>query len=109
MLAFLEFQNLNKNDYLSKDAAMVWDAINDGRALQKPDEFLNRFSILMYADLKRYHYYYWFAFPAFVLPNQLKSVPLTNKTIPDDQNLTNQSRIIKLDSVCSTETCQMFR
>jgi hypothetical protein len=27
---------------------------------------LNRFFVITYADLKKYKYYYWFAFPAFV-------------------------------------------
>jgi hypothetical protein len=27
---------------------------------------LNRFFLITYADLKKYKYYYWFSFPAFV-------------------------------------------
>ena len=40
---------------------------------------LTRFVIHMFADLKKYHYYYWFAFPAIVLPSTIK---LTEKTQP---------------------------
>ena len=40
-------------------------------ALEDP-RFLTRFVIHMFADLKKYHYYYWFAFPAIVLPSTIK-------------------------------------
>ena len=40
-------------------------------ALEDP-RLLTRFVIHMFADLKKYHYYYWFAFPAIVLPSTIK-------------------------------------
>ena len=73
------FKVLDKKKYLSKEAAIVWESINDGQALKSPDQCLTRFSILIFADLKKYHFYYWFAFPAFSLPSELKMVPVDNE------------------------------
>lgn len=39
----------------------VWESIVKGST-----ENLSRFLLITFADLKKYKYYYWFAFPAFV-------------------------------------------
>ncbi|KAF7730192.1 Autophagy protein 7 [Apophysomyces ossiformis] len=57
-----EFRKMDKNKLFSE----VWDAIRSKRALDQP-ELLSQFMLLAFADLKRYKFYYWFAFPA-VMP-----------------------------------------
>lgn len=39
----------------------IWEGIT-----KKDTSLLNHFFLITYADLKKYKYYYWFAFPAFV-------------------------------------------
>ena len=43
----------------------TWDAINDGTIYSCPS-LLASFVVLSFADLKKYRFHYWFAFPAFV-------------------------------------------
>ena len=101
------FKSLDKNGFLAKEACVVWEAINDGRALKTPDDYLNRFSVLMYADLKRYHYYYWFAFPAFVLPKQLKMISFENSTGHTSSD-SDKCWMKRLDHIYSEESCQIL-
>ncbi|TPX43321.1 hypothetical protein SeLEV6574_g05134 [Synchytrium endobioticum] len=70
-----EFQATDKNR-LFKDAAMrIWDDIVSGSAIKSP-HLLNRFLLLTFADLKRYRFYYWFAFPA-LMPQEPYQVTAT--------------------------------
>lgn len=39
----------------------MWNSIQQGDT-----NSLTRFLVITFADLKKYKYYYWFAFPAFV-------------------------------------------
>ena len=87
----------------------MWNAINNGTALKTPDEFLNRFSILMYADLKKYHYYYWFAFPAFVLPKEIKLLPQPNTELEETKINTNKTWSKLLSQCCCPKACEILR
>jgi len=66
------FKSEDKISFLKSEAEKMWDAIITGSWIENPD-VLTSFSILMYADLKKYMFYYWFAFPAF---NVLSGVKL---------------------------------
>ncbi|KAF9882268.1 hypothetical protein CkaCkLH20_00304 [Colletotrichum karsti] len=58
-----DFKNADKSAMLQLAARHIWDAINDGSIYSVPS-LLSSFTILSYADLKKYRFTYWFAFPA---------------------------------------------
>lgn len=57
------FKNIDRNEILKNDVRQIWDAIKDGTIYSVPS-LLSSFSILSYADLKKYRMTYWFCFPA---------------------------------------------
>ncbi|RMD39546.1 hypothetical protein DV735_g5577, partial [Chaetothyriales sp. CBS 134920] len=66
---FNTFEDYRKVDYsatLKQAGAKIWDAINDGSILSNPS-LLAAFHVISFADLKKYRFHYWFAFPAFVM------------------------------------------
>ena len=60
-----EYRSCDKNAMLQKAARTIWDAINDGTIYSCPS-LLASFLVLSFADLKKYRFSYWFAFPALV-------------------------------------------
>ncbi|KAF9021697.1 E1-like protein-activating [Hymenopellis radicata] len=57
-----EFKAADKTKLFNECADKIWDSI----ITTKSTDSLNSFLVITYADLKKYKYYYWFAFPAFV-------------------------------------------
>ncbi|THV52048.1 hypothetical protein BGAL_0091g00030 [Botrytis galanthina] len=58
-----DFKNMDKQAMLQTSAKQIWDAINDGTIYSIPS-LLSSFTILSFANLKKYTFTYWFAFPA---------------------------------------------
>ncbi|ENH67699.1 Ubiquitin-like modifier-activating enzyme atg-7 [Fusarium oxysporum f. sp. cubense race 1] len=58
-----DFKNTDKPAMLKTAGRQIWDAIKDGSIYSVPS-LLSSFIILSYADLKKYKFTYWFAFPA---------------------------------------------
>ncbi|EAW13779.1 putative autophagy ubiquitin-activating enzyme ApgG [Aspergillus clavatus NRRL 1] len=58
-----EYRNIDKSQVLQQAGKMIWNAIEDGSIYLCPS-LLSSFIILSYADLKKYKFHYWFAFPA---------------------------------------------
>ncbi|KAH7376387.1 ubiquitin-like modifier-activating enzyme atg-7 [Plectosphaerella cucumerina] len=72
-----DFRNTDKPAMLQLAARQIWDAINDGTIYEVPS-LLSSFAMLSYADLKKYTFTYWFAFPALHSdPQWKKSGPVT--------------------------------
>ncbi|KAJ3196423.1 Autophagy protein 7, partial [Irineochytrium annulatum] len=69
-----EFKSLDKQAILSAAAARIWDAIVDGSATKDPS-LLTRFHLITFADLKKFKFYYWFAFPALLPKDVFKALP----------------------------------
>uniref|UniRef100_A0A3Q2E3D4 ATG7 autophagy related 7 homolog (S. cerevisiae) n=1 Tax=Cyprinodon variegatus TaxID=28743 RepID=A0A3Q2E3D4_CYPVA len=67
------FRATDKKALLEKEAKEIWDAIQSGAALKNPS-ILCKFILLTFADLKKYHFYYWFCFPALCFPEGLKMI-----------------------------------
>ncbi|KAJ8918579.1 hypothetical protein NQ315_013084 [Exocentrus adspersus] len=57
-----QFKESNKTDLINDEGKSLMEKIKNELVLQDPS-VLNNFFILSFADLKKYHYYYWFAFP----------------------------------------------
>ncbi|PRP80417.1 hypothetical protein PROFUN_11963 [Planoprotostelium fungivorum] len=76
------FASLDKVVLLDKVAAQIWSDIESGKAIEDSSR-LNRFLLLTFADLKKHHFYYWFAFPAL----QLNPAATATPSIPADQAL----------------------
>ncbi|XP_010494743.1 PREDICTED: ubiquitin-like modifier-activating enzyme atg7 [Camelina sativa] len=60
------FHKLDKQSLLKAEANKIWDDIQSGKALEDP-AVLSRFLVISFADLKKWSFRYWFAFPALVL------------------------------------------
>ncbi|KAI8333621.1 hypothetical protein BC941DRAFT_473373 [Chlamydoabsidia padenii] len=67
---FEQFQSMDKNQLFQETANEIWQSIQSGDSNK-----LTRFLMLTFADLKKYKFYYWFAFPAIIptKPWSLKS------------------------------------
>lgn len=58
-----EFKSIDKASLINSIGEMLWANIKNKTWIKNPNVLLN-FFILSFADLKKFHYYYWFAFPA---------------------------------------------
>ena len=73
-----EFKSEDKVKFLAHNVEPVWrliaanDADENASAIFDDTSRLNRFVVSTFADLKKYHYYYWFAFAAFSEPKDVR-------------------------------------
>nr|APY27057.2 autophagy-related protein 7 [Dugesia japonica] len=59
-----DFNNRNKVEFLNSFGSQkILENIKNGRYLKHPHKIC-QFSLLTYADLKKFNFFYWFAFPA---------------------------------------------
>lgn len=73
--------------------AQIWEAIQDGTIYSVPS-LLSSFAVLSFADLKKYRFTYWFAFPA------LHSDPSWKQAGPVGR-MSSQESTALVDAVCT--------
>ena len=74
-----EYRNIDKMNMLQQAGRTIWDAIQDGTIYSCPS-LLSSFVVLSFADLKKYRFSYWFAFPALVSDPHWAPVPITGSS-----------------------------
>ncbi|GFQ84270.1 ubiquitin-like modifier-activating enzyme ATG7 [Trichonephila clavata] len=81
-----DFKSKDKKALLQSVGQKIWEAIVNGTALDNPLT-LQSVLCLTFADLKKYHYYYWFAFPALMFPNSTvcKETKKINDFLPSNE------------------------
>ncbi|KAF9975025.1 Autophagy protein 7 [Actinomortierella ambigua] len=89
-----DFKSIDKKELFHSVVQQIWEDITSGRALTSP-ELLNRFLLVTFADLKKFKFHYWFAFPA------LLADPVWN--IAEGHNLR------QLDTVMTADDVESFR
>ncbi|KAJ3023351.1 UNVERIFIED_CONTAM: Autophagy protein 7 [Siphonaria sp. JEL0065] len=75
-----DFKNMDKTATLKAASERVWRAIVSGDALTN-QSLLAAFSVLTFADLKKFKFYFWFAFPA-LLPTDHFTMPVKDGIRP---------------------------
>lgn len=106
-----EYRNIDKTLMIQQAGKTIWDAINDGTIYSCPS-LLSSFLILSFADLKKYRFHYWFAFPAIhsyppwvPASNDVEGTAATNTdqggSIPGAKNLTSLESSTLVDAVQS--------
>lgn len=82
-----DYRNIDKVAFLQQAGKTIWDAINDGTIYSCPS-MLASFVVISFADLKKYRFSYWFAFPALVMdlpwaPTEAESGEYVPKVLSD--------------------------
>ena len=73
------FKKFDKNAFIQDQEGQNFKKLIESDKILDDPRLLTRFTVHTFADLKKYIFYYWFAFPAVVLP---KTIQLLDKIQP---------------------------
>jgi len=89
------FKSEDKAAFIKKEGEKIWNIIADGSWLDNPGE-LTKFSVLMFADLKKFMFFYWFAFPALNIPTSVTvSSCEEGKDVLSSEQLESLTRVLR--------------
>jgi len=72
------FKKLDKSLFINKIGDRLWQSIESDGFWEDPTSVLSPFAVVVFADLKKFVFYYWFSFPAFNIPESI-SVEYTKR------------------------------
>ncbi|KAK9453053.1 hypothetical protein V1511DRAFT_506390 [Dipodascopsis uninucleata] len=58
-----EFKAIDKSKVIQAHGLKIWESIKSNKIVEDPSQ-LSSFLVLCFSDLKKYKFYYWFAYPA---------------------------------------------
>ncbi|XP_046853731.1 ubiquitin-like modifier-activating enzyme ATG7 isoform X2 [Xenia sp. Carnegie-2017] len=93
------FKAFNKQKLLESVGKKIWQSIISKEALEKL-ELLNQFILITFADLKKYHFYYWFGFPALCPSNKV----ILNHRVKGLLDVFTKNQISSLQTAIDEET-----
>ncbi len=73
-----EFKKIDKKAFLRNKALDIYSAIERKDVLRDPS-ILSQFSVISFADLKKYKFFYWFAFPLLHASFKTEKIHITNE------------------------------
>ncbi|XP_056645877.1 ubiquitin-like modifier-activating enzyme ATG7 isoform X1 [Diorhabda sublineata] len=76
------FREYDKTQLINDFGVQLQEKLKNGEALRNPS-VLNCFILLSFADIKKFHYYYWFAFP---VPKGVNIINITTHKIISEFN-----------------------
>ncbi|KAK6434035.1 Autophagy protein 7 [Oleoguttula sp. CCFEE 5521] len=92
----------SKPEHLERAGRTVWDAINDGTIYSCPS-LLASFTIVSFADLKKYRFTYHFAYPA------IQSEPLWRLVAPETEPSRGITKLGVKETTALVDTMQTWR
>ncbi|ERF70525.1 Ubiquitin-like modifier-activating enzyme ATG7 [Endocarpon pusillum Z07020] len=101
-----DYKGTDKGSMLQQAGRTIWDAINDGTIYSCPS-LLTSFVVLSFANLKKYHFYYWFAFPA--LQSDPPWAPVAESTGSQDANTSIAKPMTSAETSALVEKVQTWR
>ncbi|KAK4259637.1 hypothetical protein QN277_005949 [Acacia crassicarpa] len=89
------FHALDKQNLLKAEASKIWEDIQTGNAVEDP-AILSRFLLISFADLKKWTFHYWFAFPALML-----DPPVTVNYLKPASQWLSKEEVESLSAACN--------
>lgn len=101
-----EFFDFNKKKLLDNSGAEVWNSILNGSAINEPEKCLSKFTLLVYADLKKYKFFYWFSFPSLNYPKDVYYEEVDSTRSDKQEPAKSSKRILDVFSEKALATLQ---
>lgn len=100
------FIDFDKKKFMDSLGEEIWRSILDGKALKEPEKSLSKFGLLIFGDLKRHKFTYFFAFPALQYPMEIEFDPI-QKSSEDGEG---SHKLFKpISSILRKETLEKFQ